>query len=108
MTGKRRQSQKKIADLARGKLCEIRVPGVCNGNAETTVPCHYRLAGLSGLAFIPPVFMFAFGCSACHAYCDSRHDDRTRLMHAEGVFRTQARLKELGVSLADLLGEEAA
>jgi len=99
MTGKRRQSQKKFTDLAKGRKCEIRVPGVCNFNPETTVPCHYRLAGLAGLAFIPPVFMFAFGCSACHTYCDTHHDDSTRLMHAEGCFRTLAALKRMGISI---------
>lgn len=29
---------------ARGRECQIRIPGVCNGNPETVVLTHYRLA----------------------------------------------------------------
>lgn len=99
MTGKRRREQSPITKLAKGQPCEIRIYGACNGNPETTVPCHYRLAGLSGMSYIPPVFMFAFGCSGCHRYVDTHHDAETRLAHAEGCFRTLAKLKSMGVSL---------
>jgi hypothetical protein len=93
MTGKRRREQSPVTKLVRGMPCQIRIPGICNGNPETTVPCHYRLPGLSGMGFIPPAFMVAAGCSACHHHVDSHHDAETRLAHAEGVFRTWARLK---------------
>ena len=101
MTGKRRREQQPITRLARGQPCTIRIPGVCapSPENETTVPCHYRLAGLSGAGFIPPPFMFAFGCFACHQYVDSHHDAETRLAHAEGCFRTLGKLKKMGVSL---------
>lgn len=33
---------------ARGRECQIRIPGVCNGNPETVVLTHYRLAGTCG------------------------------------------------------------
>ena len=99
MTGKRRLEQASITKLAMGQPCEIRIPGVCNGNPETTAPCHYRLAGMSGMGFIPPVFMFAFGCASCHSWVDSHHDNDTRLAHAEGVFRTLGKLKAMGVTL---------
>lgn len=99
MIGRRRKEQSPVTKLAKGQSCEIRLVGICNGNEETTVPCHYRLSGLSGMSFIPPVFMFAFGCSSCHAYIDTHHDTDTRLAHAEGCFRTLARLREMGVSL---------
>ena len=99
MTGKRRREQAPITKLAKGQPCEIRLVGICNRNDETTVPCHYRLSGLSGAAYIPPVFMFAFGCSACHAFVDSHHDAETRLSHAEGCFRTLAKLKAMGANL---------
>jgi hypothetical protein len=101
MTGKRRREQQSITKLARGQPCEIRIPAVCapSPDNETTVPCHYRLAGLSGAGFIPPAFMFAFGCFACHQYVDTHHDADTRLAHAEGVFRTLAKLKKMGVTL---------
>lgn len=99
MIGKRRREQAPITKLAKGKPCEIRLPGICGGDPETTVPAHYRLAGLSGMGFIPPVFMFAFSCFQCHAYVDTHHDAETRLAHAEGCFRTLAQLKRMGVSL---------
>ncbi|EHP0911263.1 DUF1364 family protein, partial [Escherichia coli] len=40
-----------MADLrkaARGRECQVRIPGVCNGNSETSVLAHIRLAGLCG------------------------------------------------------------
>ena len=103
MTGKRRAEQSPITRLAEGQPCEVRLVGICNRRDDTTVPAHYRLAGLSGMGFIPPVFMFAFACMACHAYCDSHHDAETRLAHAEACFRTLAKLKRLGVSYDSLL-----
>ena len=36
-----------MADLrkaARGRECQVRIPGVCNGNSETSVLAHIRLA----------------------------------------------------------------
>ena len=99
MIGKRRKEQAPITKLVRGMPCKIRIVGICNGNPETTVPCHYRLAGLSGAGYIPPVFMVAAGCSSCHAYVDSHHDAETRLAHCEGVFRTLAEFKKMGVHL---------
>lgn len=95
--GKRRVAQAPITSMARGEPCLIRIPGTCNGDPATTVPCHFRLSGLSGAGYIPDALYVAWGCSACHTYCDSNHDDETQLAFAYGVFRTQARLKELGV-----------
>ncbi|WP_435653218.1 nuclease domain-containing protein, partial [Proteus mirabilis] len=33
---------------ARGRECQIRMPGVCNGNSETVVLAHYRMSGICG------------------------------------------------------------
>lgn len=96
MTGKRRRQQAPITRLARGEDCLIRLPSICNGNPETVVPCHFRMHGLSGAGYIPDPLFVAWGCSACHEYCDSHHDDETQLAFAAGVFRTQALLKERG------------
>jgi hypothetical protein len=95
-------SQDKLTKLARGQPCEIRVPGICNHDPETTVACHFRLSGISGIGLKAPSLFIAFGCSACHEAVDGRRQtDFTRgtlhLMHAEGVFRTQARLIDMGV-----------
>ncbi|KNC16720.1 DUF1364 domain-containing protein [Pseudomonas sp. RIT-PI-a] len=89
-------SQTKLTKAARGRDCQVRVPGVCNGNPETTVLAHYRLAGTSGMGCKPNDFQGAWACSACHDYVDGRRgsrraDDRlvARQLHAEGVMRTQ-------------------
>jgi len=88
--------QTKLTKAARGRDCQVRVPGVCNGNPETTVLAHYRLKGTSGMGCKPHDFQGAWACSACHDYVDGRshnrrEDDRTtaRHWHAEAVMRTQ-------------------
>ncbi len=79
---------------ARGRECQIRIPGVCNGNPETVVLTHYRLAGTCGTGMKPNDAQAAWGCTACHDVCDGRTKvitrDEARLYHAEGVMRTQA------------------
>ena len=32
--------QTKLTKAARGRECQVRIPGVCNGNPETTVLAH--------------------------------------------------------------------
>lgn len=79
-----------LRNLARGKPCQIRLVGICNGNPETTVLCHFRLMGLSGMGMKSPDWLGAWGCSACHAYVDTHKDAETQVAFAHGVFRTQA------------------
>lgn len=76
--------------LAKGRECQVRLPGVCNGNPETTVLAHYRLAGISGIGMKSPDLIGAWACSDCHYTVDNVKGDDVRLAHAEGVFRTQA------------------
>jgi hypothetical protein len=87
---------KAMADLrkaARGRECQVRIPGVCNGNPETTVLTHIRIAGLCGTGIKPPDLIAAIACSSCH----DEIDRRTRLVDAEyakecaleGMARTQ-------------------
>jgi hypothetical protein len=94
---------------ASGKSCQIRVPEVCNFNPETTVLCHLRIAGMSGMGFKVPDLLGAWGCSSCHQYVDANHPD-SRLLLLEGVARTIAELLEEGVlhfsSEAHRLSEE--
>ena len=83
-----------LRDQARGRECQIRVPGLCNGNPETVVGCHYRLIGLSGIGLKAHDLFIAWGCSDCHRAVDTGHSanwtsHELRLMHAEGVLRTQ-------------------
>jgi Protein of unknown function (DUF1364) len=58
---------------AKGRPCQIRIPGICNGDPETTVGCHYRLGGISGIGLKSPDLLIAWGCSACHQAIDTGH-----------------------------------
>jgi len=84
-----------LRNLARGMPCQIRMPGVCNGNPETTVLCHLRMSGISGMGLKANDLLGAWGCSDCHRYVDTHGiDGRTALL--EGMARTQALLLERG------------
>lgn len=81
---------------ARGKDCQIRIPGYCESTNETVVLCHYRMKNDGG-SLKPDDSRAAYGCRTCHDIVDGRmeipEEDfsyvEIRLMHAEGVFRTQ-------------------
>lgn len=78
---------------AAGKPCMIRIPGICCFDSSTTVLCHYRLG--TGGSLKPDDAQGAWGCNTCHDAVDGRTKNtgysanELRLMHAEGVFRTQ-------------------
>lgn len=82
-----------LCKAARGRECQVRIPGVCNGNAETSVLAHIRIAGLCGTGIKPPDLIATIACSSCH----DEIDRRTRLVDAEyakecaleGMARTQ-------------------
>lgn len=57
--------QSKLTRAARGRDCQVRIPGVCNGNPETTVLAHYRMAGTCGVGIKPNDLQGAWACSAC-------------------------------------------
>ena len=92
-----------IPDLARGRACEIRVPGGC-ASRETTVFCHVRMPDLSGLGFKAPDWLGAFGCARCHDIVDGRAGSwvefpqwaRDLMLH-EGTARTLVILANEGV-----------
>ncbi|CAI1591545.1 DUF1364 domain-containing protein [Serratia fonticola] len=90
----------KLTKAARGRECQVRIPGVCNQNDETTVLAHYRLAGTCGTGIKPDDSQGAWACSSCHDEIDGRthniEPETARLWHAEGVFRTQAILRKEG------------
>ncbi len=74
----------------------IRMPGICNGDPETTVLCHLRMVGLTGMGMKANDLLGAWGCSDCHRYCDTHGiDGRTALL--EGMARTQAYLLNTGL-----------
>ena len=90
----------KLRASAEGRECQIRIPGVCNGNPETTVLCH--LPG-GGMGRKQPDLLGAWGCSACHDVVDGRVkvkrwalgdtspycEQEIYVMFLEGVIRTQ-------------------
>ena len=91
-----------LRKLAKGQVCEIRLPGICNGNPETTVLAHARIAGISGLGLKAPDALGAYACSDCHDAVDGRSNYglsvfERRLALLEGVMRTQAKLIEMGL-----------
>ena len=66
-----RFESKALRDSARGQPCTFRIPGVCNGNPETSVFCHDR-RGLLGKSLRPDDTNGAIGCFACHNVMDGR------------------------------------
>lgn len=77
---------------ARGRDCQVRLPGVCNHNPETVVLAHFRMAGLSGMGMKSPDFIGAWACSECHKRIDSDKSPEVQLDFAKACFRTQAQL----------------
>lgn len=81
---------------AKGRQCQIRIPGRCNGNPETTVLCHIHKPSISGGTGLKARDEFgAWGCSICHEIVDGRDTSHLYpywdldLWLYEGVFRTQ-------------------
>lgn len=93
----------KITESAKGESCTIRVPAHCNGNSETTVLAHINGVRFGhGTGIKVDDTLAAYACSDCHDVVDGRQrSDYTRnelkLMHYEGVFETQMKLKVKGL-----------
>lgn len=89
-----------LRDTARGRECQVRLPGICNFNSETTVLAHARLAGVTGVGQKAPDVCGAHACSACHDEIDRRTQvlerDFVLLAFYEGIVRTLALLAREG------------
>lgn len=85
-----------LRKLAKGKPCMVRIPGICNGNSETTVLCHVRMVGISGMGLKSPDLIATWGCSDCHRWADS-HGDEGRNALLAGMARTIHELIRSGV-----------
>ena len=90
-----------LRKAAKGRECMIRIPDVCCGDPATTVLCHFRMAGISGMGLKSSDVLGAWGCFQCHSAVDRRAHmdldfDFVRLCHLEGMVRTQAKLIEEG------------
>lgn len=91
--------QSKITKSARGEDCQIRVPGICNFNPETTVFCHLNGGGMGTKH---SDLHGAYGCSNCHDAIDGRlQTDHSwhelKKMHLEAMVRTQNILVDKGL-----------
>lgn len=88
-----------IRQAARGQECQVRIPGICNFNPETTVLAHRPGGPMGGKN---PDYQGAFCCSACHDIIDYRASenkfsrDEVTIWFYEGVFRTQEILRRMG------------
>lgn len=60
-----------LRKLAKAQICRVRLPGVCNGNRETTVLAHVR-EGFYGMGVKPPDLCGVHACSSCHDAIDGR------------------------------------
>lgn len=85
---------------AKGRDCQVRIPGICNFNPGTVVLAH--LNG-GGMGYKQNDLFGAFCCSSCHDAIDGRvrareysMDDLER-MHLEGMTRTQGIWLEEGL-----------
>jgi hypothetical protein len=95
----------KITASARNEQCEIRIPGVCNFNHETTVWCHANgSAAGKGMGMKSHDLLGAYGCSSCHAVVDRLvplPEGLTRvevkLYFAEGHLRSLRKLIDKGL-----------
>lgn len=89
----------KLRAMARERDCQIRIPGVCNGDHNSVVLCHLPGAGMARKS---NDIHGAWGCSACHDAVDGRQKtdysrEVLKLWHLEGVIRTQQILLDEGV-----------
>jgi hypothetical protein len=99
---KRRDAQRPVTSLAKGRECQIRSP-VCTFDDQQTVPCHVPDPMDSGMGHIAPALFVAWGCRACHAICDSGQYEAVRLEPSDrellllrGMRRTQSILLREG------------
>lgn len=100
-----------LTDLCRDQPCYIRLPGICNGNPETSVPAHLRLIGVSGMGLKAPDIFVCPGCSDCHDAVDRRRFkdldiDYVQLAHYQGVVRWQYELWERELICIGVIGKK--
>ena len=91
--------QDKYTKSARGQMCQVRLPGSCNHNPETTVLAHLNGAGM-GIKHLN--IHAAYTCSGCHSVIDGHvksewTQDQLKRWHLEGVIRTQIIMVKEGV-----------
>lgn len=97
----------KIRQSARGEDCCLRIPGICNGNPETTIFAHLPGSG-NGMGTKSNDIHGVYACSSCHDWLDrrvksdleewlNRHEQALR-----ALIETQIRIYEKGLIKVDL------
>lgn len=93
----------KIRKSAKGKDCDVRLPGVCNFDSETVVAAHIRIAGLAGVGMKPSDLATVRACSSCHAVIDGHAKaphltrEQIQLYTLEGHLRTLVAYEREGI-----------
>lgn len=96
---------KKITDSAKGEDCTLRIPGICNGNPETTVFAH--LPGNKGTGTKNHDIFGVYACSDCHDWLDGRSDKYAVAMltrekeYLRALQETQIKLYQKGLLKVD-------
>jgi hypothetical protein len=93
-----------VTDLrkhAKGRECQVRYPGICNGDPATTVLAHVRMPGITGIGQKSPDILGSWCCSACHDEADRRTRKlpvgEAQIGFYQGVLRTLYQLVKQGV-----------
>jgi hypothetical protein len=89
-----------LLDLAEGKECLIRVPGVCQGGTDTTVACHANESALGKAKGLKAHdWAAAWGCWRCHHFVDFEVKVAKSIRDAylrDGIKRTRLAIMQLG------------
>ena len=94
--------QDKYTTSAKGKPCQVRIPGVCKEAPEHDTTIFAHLNG-GGMALKHSSIHGAYACLQCHYWLDGgyvhdpEHGVNRDLYHLEGVIRTQQIMIDDGV-----------
>jgi hypothetical protein len=91
----------KIRKSARDENCSIRIPGVCNGNPQTTVLAHVNTVR-KGIGIKSNDIHAFYSCSCCHDVVDGRRKSefsRAALIEyqLDAMVETQLKLIDKGL-----------
>ncbi|GKX50589.1 DUF1364 domain-containing protein [Budvicia aquatica] len=75
----------KLRNSAKGQLCTLQIPGICNHNPETVVLCHLPSEN-HGMGYKSDDFWAVYGCSSCHDVIDGRRAYQWRHGEKERCF----------------------
>lgn len=89
----------KIRKSAKNEMCQVRIPGHCRPDPETTILAHINGGGMG---MKQPDFLGSYSCHRCHAVLDgvTRTEYPPQLIelwHWQGVGRTLKILEAKGL-----------